>query len=69
MINRFLQLPDLLNKKSAFLFGPRSTGKSFLIKKMNNDFNNHSIVVKHINKTLKYLMDSTDSILIHEHLR
>ena len=28
---RLLNLPNLLNKKSFFLFGPRATGKSFLI--------------------------------------
>ena len=32
MINRYIQLPELAGKKSAFLFGPRSTGKSFWIK-------------------------------------
>lgn len=30
---RILQLPDLLEKKSFFLFGPRATGKSTLIRK------------------------------------
>jgi len=30
-IRRILQLEELLKKKSFFLFGPRSTGKSFLI--------------------------------------
>jgi predicted AAA+ superfamily ATPase len=30
-IERILQLPALLEKKSHFLFGPRQTGKSFLI--------------------------------------
>lgn len=29
---RILNLPDLLSKKSFFLFGPRSTGKTYLIK-------------------------------------
>ncbi|MBL6990596.1 MAG: ATP-binding protein [Bacteriovoracaceae bacterium] len=31
MIKRCLQLPEFTKKKSAFLFGPRSTGKSYLI--------------------------------------
>ena len=31
-ITRSLNLPDLLKKKSFFLFGPRSTGKSTLIR-------------------------------------
>ncbi|MDF1654217.1 MAG: ATP-binding protein [Coxiellaceae bacterium] len=30
--NRILNLPRLLEKKSHFLFGPRSTGKSYLIR-------------------------------------
>jgi uncharacterized protein len=29
---RLLSLPDLLSRKSFFLFGPRATGKSFLIR-------------------------------------
>jgi len=33
MYNRVLQLPGLLAKKSFFLFGPRSTGKTTLIEK------------------------------------
>lgn len=31
MINRELNLPELIKKKSIFLFGPRATGKTFLI--------------------------------------
>lgn len=31
-IKRQLNLPPLLKKKSFFLFGPRTTGKSFLIR-------------------------------------
>lgn len=34
---RILDLNDLLSKKSHFLFGPRSTGKSYLIKKQLRD--------------------------------
>lgn len=32
MYNRILNLPELLKKKSIFLFGPRATGKSSLIR-------------------------------------
>lgn len=32
-LDRLLSLPDLLKKKSHFLFGPRGTGKTFLIRK------------------------------------
>lgn len=31
-IQRILDLNDLLGKKSYFLFGPRQTGKTFLIR-------------------------------------
>lgn len=31
-LSRILNLPDLLSKKSHFLFGPRATGKSYLIR-------------------------------------
>jgi predicted AAA+ superfamily ATPase len=31
-IDRYLNLPQLLEKKSFFLFGPRATGKTFLIR-------------------------------------
>jgi predicted AAA+ superfamily ATPase len=34
---RLLNLPNLLNKKSFFLFGPRATGKSFLIRQQLKD--------------------------------
>jgi len=32
MFHRIVNLPSLLKKKSFFLFGPRSTGKSFLVR-------------------------------------
>ena len=32
LVERTLKLPDLLSRKSFFLFGPRATGKSTLIK-------------------------------------
>ncbi len=35
-ISRLLDLPNLLEKKSFFLFGPRATGKSSLIRKQFN---------------------------------
>jgi AAA+ ATPase superfamily predicted ATPase len=31
-LQRILNLPNLLSRKSFFLFGPRATGKSTLIK-------------------------------------
>src|SRR5512139_230626 len=32
LVERILDLPALLEKKSYFLFGPRQTGKTFLIR-------------------------------------
>jgi uncharacterized protein len=32
MIKRILDLPDLLERKSFFLFGPKGTGKTNLIR-------------------------------------
>jgi len=39
---RILHLPDLLAKKSFFLFGPRSTGKTYLI---NQQFKDHALIL------------------------
>ena len=33
-VERILDLPALLEKKSYFLFGPRQTGKTFLIREL-----------------------------------
>lgn len=41
-ITRVLSLPDLLSRKSHFLFGPRATGKSFLIR---HQFDQGSVVI------------------------
>ncbi len=35
--SRILSLPDLLRRKSFFLFGPRATGKSFLVREQLGD--------------------------------
>ncbi|MBU3916148.1 AAA family ATPase, partial [bacterium] len=32
MYDRYLQLTDIVNRKSCFLLGPRQTGKSTLLK-------------------------------------
>ncbi|MBN2343658.1 MAG: ATP-binding protein [Deltaproteobacteria bacterium] len=37
MIYRYIQLPELVQKKTTMLFGPRSTGKSFWIKQQLSD--------------------------------
>lgn len=36
-IQRILNLPELLKKKSFFLFGPRATGKTFMIRQQLNE--------------------------------
>lgn len=41
MYDRILDLPKLIVKKSLFLFGPRSTGKTTLLR---NQFDNNSII-------------------------
>ena len=41
IFSRTLQLPQLLQQKSIFLFGPRATGKTFLI----NQQLPHSLVI------------------------
>ena len=42
MFERILNLPNLLKKKSFFLFGPRATGKSFLIR---HQFNESAVII------------------------
>ncbi len=32
MYQRYIQLSDIIHKKSKFLFGPRQTGKSTLLR-------------------------------------
>ena len=67
-IPRMLSLPDLLKKKSFFLFGPRATGKSSLISEQ---FKNKSLVINLL-KTDEYLrlsarpQDLEAMILAHE---
>ena len=69
-IPRILSLPDLLKKKSFFLFGPRATGKSSLISEQ---FKNKSLVINLL-KTDEYLrlsarpQDLEAMILAHENL-
>lgn len=41
-INRTLNLKQLMDKKSHFLFGPRTTGKSSLIK---HDFGDQALII------------------------
>jgi predicted AAA+ superfamily ATPase len=36
-VQRLLSLPDLLKRKSFFLFGPRATGKSYLVRSQLGD--------------------------------
>ena len=42
ILQRILDLPALLKKKSFFLFGPRATGKSTLIR---NSFSAEEIIM------------------------
>jgi uncharacterized protein len=60
--DRILNLPSLLDKKSYFLFGPRATGKSFLI---NQQLSQDSIVFNLLN-TENYLKLSMAPYLLEE---
>ena len=51
-LKRTLNLPDLLKKKSFFLFGPRSTGKSTLIR---NSFTEEEIISINLLRSEYYL--------------
>ena len=44
LIKRFLNLPDLLSKKSHFLLGPRQTGKTSLIRSTLPDCRNYNLL-------------------------
>ena len=52
IINRILNLPELLKKKSFFLFGPRATGKTFLIS---HSFDPKEIIVINLLRSDMYL--------------
>lgn len=60
--NRILDLPALLAKKSYFLFGPRATGKSFLIQQQLSK----SAVILNLLKTENYLKLSSSPYLLEE---
>lgn len=65
IFNRILQLPTLLDKKSYFLFGPRATGKSFLIKQQLSD----QAIIINLLKTDNYLRLSAAPYLLEEWIR
>lgn len=52
-IRRTLNLPDMLKKKSFFLFGPRATGKSTLIQ---NSFKAQEIILINLLRSDYYMM-------------
>ena len=43
-IERAISLPEILHKKSCFLFGPRQTGKSWLIRHSLKNFRSYSLL-------------------------
>lgn len=59
---RILNLPQLLNKRSHFLFGPRATGKSYLISQQLAE----SAVILSLLKTEYYLRLSVAPYLLEE---
>lgn len=65
IFKRILQLPTLLDKKSYFLFGPRATGKSFLIKQQLGD----QAIIINLLKTDNYLRLSAAPYLLEEWIK
>lgn len=65
IFKRILQLPTLLDKKSYFLFGPRATGKSFLIKEQLSQ----EAVIINLLKTDNYLRLSASPYLLEEWIK
>lgn len=62
IFNRILDLPKLLKTRSCFLFGPRATGKSFLIKQQLAN----SAIIFNLLKTESYLRLSAAPYLLEE---
>jgi len=60
--NRILNLPSLLDKKSYFLFGPRATGKSFLVQQQLSQI----AVILNLLRTENYLKLSSAPYLLEE---
>jgi predicted AAA+ superfamily ATPase len=63
-IKRVLKLSDLLQKKSAFLFGPRQTGKTELLKQQFKTSKNYNLLDRSL-----YLKLQRDPTLIRKELR
>ena len=59
MYDRILDVQDIIHKKSIFLFGPRSTGKTTLLR---NQFNSDAIINLLRSKTLLTLSENPSRI-------
>ena len=57
---RLLSLPDLLAKKSFFLFGPRATGKSFLV---NAQLGDRALVIDLLRSDLYFRLSADPGLL------
>jgi len=57
---RLLSLPDLLAKKSFFLFGPRATGKSFLV---NSQLGDRALVLDLLRSDLYFRLSADPGLL------
>lgn len=62
-LKRFLNLPELLKKKSFFLFGPRATGKSTLI---HDSFHPDEIIFINLLRSDYYLMFNNSPYSLEE---
>lgn len=59
-INRLLQPKDLIRKNSFFLFGPRGTGKSFLLR---NELANETFSINLLDSSLYFQLQANPSLL------
>lgn len=57
---RLLSLPDLLKRKSFFLFGPRATGKSFLVTAQLGD---RALLIDLLRSDLSFRLSADPSLL------
>ncbi len=65
-IQRFLQLPPLLRKKSHFLLGPRSTGKSTLVRMQLPEAKVINLLQSHLERRLSAHPEDLEFLIFEE---